>query len=159
MNTAVSGAAAPVWSLIGEGFTDFTVSFNPSEDERHYIHEKTARTLTSGFAKSIAYEMDMYSNDPVCKRIALAHNEEQTGTESQVEVLTVKYFDAGYLADTFFAKKQMFTISPDSEGGGNGGEVYTLSGTLNALGDPVLGSWDAADSKKGDGEFTPKDED
>ncbi|MDR2656500.1 MAG: hypothetical protein LBB86_01590 [Oscillospiraceae bacterium] len=154
MNTGT--AAVPVWSLIAEGFTDFTTEMNPNENERHYIHEKTARTITSGYNKTISFEMDMYDDDVCCKRVAKVFDEEQTGSESQVEILTVKYFQKGDTVGTYFAKKQTFTISPNQEASGDGSETYILSGSFNAMGDPIVGSWDAEPEALGDGEFTPR---
>lgn len=153
--SSVSGTRQ--WALIGEGFTDFALSMNPITDERHYIHEKNARTNTTGYSKSIAYTMAAESDDPVYKRVALAHNEEQVGSESKVDVLTVKYFDDGYINGQCFAVIQTYTISPESEASGNGGEAYERQGAFNAVGDPIIGSWSGAyGANVSDGAFTPK---
>lgn len=149
-------AELPVWSLMGEGFTDLSTDFGANEDERHYVHEKTARTITTGFTKTISFAMDMYSTDPACLRVAKAFDEEQVGNDAEVEILTVKYFVKGEEADSYFAKRQKYSIAQGAEGEGNGGNVYEHSGTFNALGDPVLGSWSGTIEAGGTGTFTPR---
>lgn len=148
--------AAPVWTLMGEGFTDLSVDFGAEEDERHYVHEKTARTITTGFAKTISFAMDMYSENLACKRIALAFKEEQTGDAAQVDIMSVDYYDKGGAENTYFAKKQKYSISPSNEAEGHGGNVLEYSGSLNALGDPVMGSWSGTLEDEGTGTFTPR---
>ena len=49
------------YHLIGEGFTSFSESKNPKEYSRHYVHERSERTDTTGFSPSIAYSCDVYT--------------------------------------------------------------------------------------------------
>ena len=91
MNTGTS--TAPVWSLIGEGFTDFTESKNAVSYQRRYIHEATKRTDVTGYAPVIDYELEVYKNNPVIEKIRKITDLELTGDEAKVDVLSVDLFD------------------------------------------------------------------
>ena len=43
MNTGTK--EAPVWSLIGEGFSDLTENLNPKTKDSHYIHQKSGEVI------------------------------------------------------------------------------------------------------------------
>lgn len=132
---------APVWRLVGEGFSNFEISANPVTQERHYIHEKTGRTYSTGNAPSIAYELDEMPTDPVALYIARIHDEELVGDAAVVDIVNVKFFREGTEAGTYFAKRRSYSVVPDGEAPGAGGDVYTYSGNFNALGDAELGNW------------------
>ena len=82
MNTGTS--SAPVWSLIGEGFTDFTESKNAVSYQRRYIHEATKRTDVTGYAPVIDYELEVYKNNPVIEKIRKITDLELTGDEEYI---------------------------------------------------------------------------
>ena len=56
MNTGTK--EAPVWSAIGEGFTEFAETKNATSYQRRYIHEATKRTDVTGYAPVIDYEFE-----------------------------------------------------------------------------------------------------
>ena len=105
MNTGTS--TAPVWSLIGEGFTDFTESKNAVSYQRRYIHEATKRTDVTGYAPVIDYELEVYKNNPVIEKIRKITDLELTGDEAKVDVLSVDLFD-----ETESAGEEATPLSP-----------------------------------------------
>ena len=56
---------SPVWSPIGEGFTEFMESKNAVSYGRRYIHEATKRTDVTGYAPVIDYEFEVYRGNAV----------------------------------------------------------------------------------------------
>ena len=63
MNTGTQ--EAPVWSAIGEGFTEFAETKNATSYQRRYIHEATKRTDVTGYAPVIDYEFEVYRGSTV----------------------------------------------------------------------------------------------
>lgn len=133
MNTG--SAAAPVWSRIGEGFTELEMSMGAQTYSRHYVHEKTERKDVTGYATAIAYQCDVYSGDPVIERIGRVMDEELVGADAQVDIVNVSYFkpvDGGHEAYL-----RRWAIIPDTKGAG--AEALTMSGLFAAVGDAAPG--------------------
>lgn len=137
MDTSESGTTTPDFNLIGEGFTSFSESKNPKEYSRQYVHEKTERSDVVGFAPSIAYSADMYSGDPCVERVAKAHDEEQIGNDSHVDIVVVNMWEKG-TGDSYVAYKRTYSIIPDTKGDGSDALIY--SGNLKAAGESVKGT-------------------
>ena len=137
MNTGTAGS--PVWSLIGEGFTDFTESKNAVSFQRRYIHEKTRRTDVTGYAPVIDYEMEVYTDNPVIEKIRAISDGEAVGDGAKVDVLTVDLFDETSTAGVYRAVRRLYTVIPDESGKGTDALCY--SGTLKAVGDLEAGTF------------------
>lgn len=137
MNTGTAGQNEQ-YNLIGEGFTSFSEAKNPKEYSRQYVHEKTERSDVVGYAPSIAYSADMHSGNPCVERVAKAHDEEQIGNATHVDIIVVNMWEAGTAAKSYVAYKRTYSIVPD--GKGDGSEAVIYSGTLKAVGDAVKGS-------------------
>lgn len=131
-------SGTPAFTLMGEGFTDLTENKNPKEYSRQYVHEKTERTDIVGYATSIAYSIDAYTNNPVISRIVEVHDKELIGTDAQVEIVNVNTFEGTSGALT--AYKRRYAIIPDAKG--SGVEALVYSGTFKAVGDIIPGTFD-----------------
>ena len=138
MNTGTT--AAPVWSLMGEGFTSLKEGKNPTEYSRKYVHEKTERTDVVGYSTQIDYTTDTYPENDVIAKIAKVSDEELTGTDAQVEILNVNEFQSGTTSGTYKAYKRTYAIIPDAKGDGTDALVY--SGSFKAVGDIIAGTFD-----------------
>ena len=145
MNTGTK--EIPVWSLIGEGFTEFTESKNAVSYQRRYIHEATKRTDITGYAPEIDYELEVYSDNPVIGKLRLITDREMTGEDAKVEVICVDLFDETENAGIYNAVKREYSVIPDECGDGTDALCYT--GTMKAVGDIIAGVF-----AKASGSFT-----
>lgn len=138
MNTS-EDAASETYNLIGEGFTSMSESKNAKEYSRQYIHEQTERTDVVGYAPSVSYSVDVYTNNPVIDRIRKITDKELIGTDAQVDIVSVETFGA---ADkkACNAYKRKYAVIPDGKGDGTDALVYT--GTFKAVGDIIPGTFD-----------------
>ena len=144
MNTGT--AQDPVWSRIGEGFTEFAESKNAVSYQRRYIHEYTKRTDVTGYAPVIDYEFEVYTANPVIERLRRIADAELVGEDAKVDVLTVDLFDADTVPGRYKAYRRQYSVIPDESGKGTDALVYT--GTMKAVGDieegifvPSSGVW------------------
>ena len=148
MNTGT--ADTPKYHLIGEGFTNLAESKNAIEYSRHYIHEKSERTDVTGYAPSLDYSVDTYTNNPVIKRIKDITDKELIGSDAQVEIVNVETFADGTVDETACpAFKRNYSVIPGGKGDGTEALIYT--GTFKAVGDIVEGTFDIKTET-----FTPK---
>lgn len=143
-----SDTATPEFNLIGDGFTSLSESKNATEYSRQYVHEATKRTDITGFAPSIAYSADVYSEDPVIVKIIDITDNERVGTDAQVDIVNVNLFEAGVTTGTYVAYKRTYSVIPANIGDGTDALIYT--GTFKAVGDAVKGEFTLADKT-----FTP----
>jgi hypothetical protein len=137
MNTG--SREAPVWSQIGEGFTQFTESKNAVSYQRRYIHESTKRTDVTGYAPVIDYELEVYSGNAVIDKIRTITDLELTGDEAKVEILSVDLFAEGETPGVYPAVKRQYSVIPDECGDGTDALCYT--GTMKAVGDIEKGTF------------------
>lgn len=146
----VGTAATPSYELIGEGFTSMSESKNPKEYSRQYVHESTERTDIIGYAPSIAYSTDMYTNNAVIAKVRQVTDEELVGVDAQVDIVNVDMFDTttqtieNAEVEVCKAYKRTYAIIPDNKGDGTEALIY--SGTFKAVSEKVIGYWNAANN-------------
>lgn len=131
MNTGT--AAEPVWSRIGEGFTEFAESKNAVSYQRRYINESTKRTDVTGYAPVIDYEFEVYTDNPVIEKLRRISDAELVGEDAKVELLTVDLFDEEENWGRYRAYRRIWSVIPDESGKGADALVYT--GTMKGVGD------------------------
>ena len=118
------------------GFTDFSMSKNPTEYSRKYVDEQSERSDVVGYNPSIAFAFDRFSKDAVHDDMVAIADNELVGADavrSIVIVDTTEQIDGAYSA-----KLRNFTVIPDAEGSDS--DTYTYSGTLKANGAVISGS-------------------
>lgn len=120
------------------GFTSMSDSKNATEYSRQYVDEPSERTDVVGYASSIDYEFDLYTNDEAQKKIATITDDELLGSDTQVTILVVDLFEQK-AADpkTCVARKRDWNVIPDSEGDGTDALIY--KGSLKASGEMIKG--------------------
>lgn len=135
MNTGTS--KNPVWSQIGEGFTEFTESKNAVSYGRRYIHEVTKRTDVTGYAPVIDYEFEVFRGNAVIAVLREITDLEMCGDRAQVDILTVDLFDETEASGAYRAICRRYSVIPDECGEGTDTLCYT--GTMKAVGSMIPG--------------------
>lgn len=124
------------------GFTEFSVSKNPTEYTRRYVDEKTERSDVVGYAPSIAYSFDKFSNDPVHQDMIAITDDELVGGDAVRRILIVDLSSENESACA--AINRAWAVIPDAEGTDT--DAYTYSGTLKSNGDMIKGTAQSSDS-------------
>ena len=125
------------------GFTDLSINKNPVEYSRRYIDEKTERNDVVGYAPSISYSFDKFSNDVVHNDIISVADDELVGADAVRSIVLVDLTNE--TSDGVYpAVCRRWSIIPDSEG--NDTDAYTYSGTLKANGDILKGTASSSDN-------------
>jgi len=126
-------------------FTELSISKNPKEYSRKYIDEESERNAVVGYSPSISYKLDYEPTDAVHSAIANVADNELIGDSAVLNIIIVDLSsDNGQ--GTCSAIKRAFSVIPSSEG--DDSETYTLSGSLKASGEIILGTATTADSWK-----------
>ena len=125
------------------GFTELSINKNPVEYSRRYIDEKTERNDVVGYAPSISYSFDKFSEDAVHSDIISVADNELVGSDAVRNIILVDLTTANSDGE-YPAISRRWSIIPDSEG--NDTDAYTYSGTLKANGDIVKGIATSSDN-------------
>lgn len=121
------------------GFTSMSEGKNSSEYSRQYVDESSERSDVVGYAPSIDYEFDRYTNDPVQEKIAKVTDDELLGSDAQVTVVMVDLFETkADDANTCTARKRDWSVIPDTEGDGTDALIY--KGSLKVAGEIIKGT-------------------
>lgn len=128
--------------LMGDGFTNLVENKNAKEYSRQYVNMATEATDVVGYAPSIAYTADTYSQDPCIKKIMDVTDRELVGTDAQVTITNVNLWEPadGGSGKSFKAKRRKYAIIPDSKGDGT--DALVISGKMAAVTDVENGTFD-----------------
>lgn len=113
-----------------EGFTDLGYSQNPKEYSRQYVDEEFERTDIVGYAPSISYSFDRYTNNEVLADIVKITENEYIGDLMKRTIVTVDL--ASGTATTAPAKMRDYAVIPDTNGDTT--DCLTYSGNFKAKG-------------------------
>ena len=125
------------------GFTELSINKNPVEYQRRYIDEKTERNDVVGYAPSISYSFDKFSEDLVHQDIISIADNELIGSDAVRSILLVD-ISSNAEDGNYPAILRNWSVIPDSEG--NDSEAYTYSGTLKSNGDIIKGQATTTDN-------------
>lgn len=112
-------------------FTDISTSKNSVEYNRQYVDEEGEDSDVVGYSEEKGYAFDQYTNNPVHERIVEITDEELTGDDAIVEILTV---DKSKPVTTggYEARLRKYAVIPDSDGDST--DAYTYSGSFKKKG-------------------------
>lgn len=150
LRTNAMSESTPTWSLIGDGFTTFSISYEPDSEDLQYINEDTARTTLKRYKPTISLEgvIEMsevgttsktYTLDPVFNYINELRRSRSISNESEiliVELYTGTLDTVNNIFEGCKAQRQKVNIQVD-EFGGDAGDTISFSATLNFNGDPI----------------------
>ena len=124
------------------GFTEFSMNKNPTEYTRRYVDEKTERSDIVGYAPSISYSFDKFSEDPVHQDMIAITDDELVGGDAVRRILIVDMTEEEQ--GSCPAIDRAWSVIPDAEGTDT--DAYTYSGTLKSNGEIVKGTAQSQDS-------------
>lgn len=125
------------------GFTELSISKNPVEYSRRYIDERTERNDVVGYAPSISYSFDKFSDDAVHEDIINIADNELVGGDAIRSIILADLTD-GNETEGYRAIERKWSVIPDGEGNEN--DAYTYSGTLKSNGDISKGKVKSEDN-------------
>lgn len=147
------------WELMGTGFTSLNESPNANSENTTYINEVTTSTAITGYETEFEYESDLIPSQKAVIALWRVGRNHLTGDDAQFEYVRVDLYNP---IGTVSAEKaeypaRLFTVANEvSDCEGDGGEKITVSGTLHAIGDPILGKFDVVSKTFTAGDYKGK---
>ena len=118
-------------------FTTITNSKNPKEYSRQYVDEDAETSDVVGYAPSIEFSYDRYTNTPVHDKLSKIHDGELLGNDTHVDIVTVDLFTEEDDNKRCLAVKRTYAVIPESDGDGTDALIY--SGTFKSASEIVKG--------------------
>ena len=140
MNTTPSAAAT--YSLIGDGVTGGSISYNPQVEEETYIHQDSATITVESYSPKLSLEASAVAGDAVFDFIDALRVARAVLTDAQTDIVNVWAYESGG-PTAYPAEKQNVSIQVD-EFGGEGGASVKINYTVNFIGDPIPGTFNAS---------------
>lgn len=140
LNTTPSSSAT--YNLIGSGVTAGSIAYNPKVEEETYIHEDNATVTVEGYAPKLPLEAAAVAGDAVFEYIDGLRIARAVMADAETDVVNVWAYKSGG-PTAYPAEKQTVSIQVD-EFGGDGGSSTKINYTINYIGDPTPGTFNAS---------------
>ena len=138
LNVDKTGSKAE-WKLMGAGFTTLDEEPGAQSDGVKYINEATSSSSIVSYETVFPFEAEHIPSEEAIDALYLVGRNHYTGSEAQFEYVRVELWNpVSGEENTFEARKFLVSCEISTYSGEN---KQVLSGNLNAVGDPVLGTF------------------
>jgi len=128
---------------LGGVITELTESSNPTEQEKQYIHEKSARTNVTGFNNEFPITMDMVKGDEVFEDFYEIFYERKTGTDAKRDHYIVNLWEPITGSENTYKCRKINQTVSITECNGDPGSQKQITGSLKG-GDFVYGTFNTS---------------
>lgn len=140
INLAASGEGDN-YCLLGKGFTKLDESPNPQVESKTYIHEKTATPTIKSYEPSFPFEAELWRGEAGLTKLYEIARNRKVGSDAVVEIVATDFLadETGAAVASPTARKMQMAVEVSDLVTGEGGEVLTMSGNLNQIGEAEEG--------------------
>lgn len=131
---------------LGGVITELTESSNPTESEKHYIHQKSSTNKVTGYANEFPITMDMVQNDTVFDDFYSLFYERKVGNDLLRDHYIVNLWEPIEGEDGSYKCRKITQTVSITEANGAPGEQKQMSGSLKG-GDFVYGTFNISTKK------------
>ena len=142
LNTTPSTTAT--YKLIGDGVLSGKINYNPKTNEETYIHQDTASISAESYAPTMPIEATAKNGDDVFEFIDALRKTRAVLDDAETDIVNVWMYETGG-PTAYPAEKQTVSIQID-DFGGDGGQAVKINYTINFVGTPVAGTFNATTS-------------
>lgn len=138
-----SGASDKEYVLMGTGFTTLDESPGANIEKTTYINESSGSSTITKYETKFSFNADMIADERAVMALYKVGRDHLVGENAEFNYVRVDLYEATSEDGTYKARK--FKVAAEiSDYKGDGGEKIKVSGTLNAVGDPVQGTFDVS---------------
>ena len=134
--------AAATYSLLGDGVVAGTIAYNPKTTEETYVHQDSASISIDSYAPTLPVEQTAVSGDAVFEFVDELRKSRAVLGDAETDIVNVWMYEAGG-PTAYPAEKQPVSIAIE-DFGGEGGSAVKINFTINFIGDPVTGTFNAS---------------
>ncbi len=134
----VGTAEKPEYVLMGTGYKTLDESPGAQTESTKYVNEKSSSSSVTSYETSFSFEAEHILEEKAIDAIYLVGRNHYTGSDAEFEYVRVELWNKAEGENEFEARKFIVSCEVSDYGGEN---KQTISGNLNAVGDPVLGTF------------------
>lgn len=137
----VGTSEEPDWKLMGAGFTTLDEEPGAQSESTKYVNEATSSSSVVSYETTFPFEAEHIPSEEAVDALYMVGRNHYTGSDAQFEYVRVELWNPvteGSAQNTFEARKFLVSCEISSYSGEN---KQVLAGNLNAVGDPVLGTF------------------
>jgi hypothetical protein len=134
--------AAATYELLGDGVTSGAIEYNPKTTEETYIHEDSGSTSVDSYSPTLPVEASAKKDDPVFEFIDALRIARAVLGDAETDIVNVWMYEAGG-PTAYPAEKQTVSVQIEKFGG-DGGQATKINFTINFVGAPVVGTFNAS---------------
>ena len=136
----VGTSEEPEWALMGAGFTTLDEEPGAQSESVQYVNESSASSSIISYETVFPFEAEQIKDEKAIDALYLVGRNHYTGAEAEFEYCRVELWNQSdpETANTFEARKFNVAAEISSFAAEN---KMVISGNLNAVGDPVLGTF------------------
>lgn len=131
----------PEYVLMGTGFTALNESPGAQTDSVKYVNEKSSSSSVTSYETSFAYEAEHIAEEKAIDALYMVGRNHMTGSDAEFDYVRVELWNKASGENVFEARKFRVSCEVSEYSGDN---KQTISGNLNAVGDPVLGTFNTS---------------
>lgn len=139
----VGTAEAAKWVLMGTGFTTLDEEPGAQTESVKYVNEVSSSSSIVSYETTFPFEAEQIATEEAITAIYEVGRNHYVGADAEFEYCRVELWNpAGAAEDaghSFEARKFVVAVEVSDFTGEN---KMTISGNLNAVGDPILGTFD-----------------
>jgi len=135
-------AGSETYFLLGEGVVGGKINMNPKTLEETYIHEDSASISVESYAPTMPVEQTAIGGDEVFEYVDGLRKARAVLGDAETTIVNVWAYENGG-PTAFPAEQQAVSIQID-DFGGEGGTATKINFTINFIGDPVSGTFNAS---------------
>lgn len=131
------------WALMGTGFTTLDEEPGAQSESVKYVNEVSASSSVVSYETTFPYEAEQIVTEEAITAIYEVGRNHYVGADAEFEYCRVELWNpaaAGEEAGHIFEARKFIVAAEVSELTGE--NKMTMSGNLNAVGDPILGTFD-----------------
>lgn len=128
--------------VLGGVITQLDENSNPNEQEKQYIHQKSATTTVTGFNNEFPITMDLVKNEEVSEYFYEIFRDRKVGADAKVDHYIVELWNETGTTNVYKARKITQTVSITGKTA-NPGEQINFTGSLKG-GDFVDGTFNTS---------------
>ena len=138
----IGTAETPEWVLMGIGFTSLNEEPNAQSESVKYVCDKSSSSEVVSYETRFPFEAEQIMSEEAISDIYNIARNHAVGTDCEREYVRVELWNPvtgeGAVSNTYEARKFTVSVEVSSMSGDN---KMGISGNLNAVGDPTLGSF------------------
>ena len=137
--------AAATWVQINTGVTAAKISYNGKTTKETYIHENTASFSVDSYAPKMPFEMSPVNAEALFEFLDTARKARSVLSDAETELLNVYLYKGNAGSDGIYLAEKWDCSIPLDKFAREGGKPVKLGLSINCIGSPERGLFNATD--------------